>query len=276
MDADGTINNITESLSDLDRRVARVAHELKSPLSLIVGSLDALDEYATALVRYAVACAPRETQDAELARMRHDLKLDYVADHTPELLDICRQGTARLRHVLDDLRLWAGGRTLTTRHAVDLGTVLGAAVRVATFRSPLPMRVELDVGPRTLVSGDAAALERLFINLLANALRAVIDTPEPTLSVRARVVAGPVPDAGWVTVRVRDNGPGVPDAVRGRIFEPFFTTRGHDGLGLGLAICREIVTAHGGTVTLADTETRGAEFVVRLPIQLARDEAGAC
>jgi signal transduction histidine kinase len=69
----------------------------------------------------------------------------------------------------------------------------------------------------------------------------------------------------YVLVRVEDNGPGIPFDIQARIFEPFFTTKKH-GTGLGLSICHEVVTQHGGTVTIESELGRGTAFVVSLPV----------
>jgi signal transduction histidine kinase len=66
-------------------------------------------------------------------------------------------------------------------------------------------------------------------------------------------------------LRVRDDGPGIPEAARGRLFEPYFTTKS-SGTGLGLAICRRLVEAHGGTIRLVASRPGHTEFQVDLPL----------
>jgi two-component system NtrC family sensor kinase len=71
-----------------------------------------------------------------------------------------------------------------------------------------------------------------------------------------------------VTIRVADNGPGVPADVRDRIFEPFFTTKPPEkGSGVDLALCRALARAHGGSLILEETPGGGASFILRLPLQ---------
>lgn len=80
-------------------------------------------------------------------------------------------------------------------------------------------------------------------------------------------------DAGQVTIEVRDNGTGIPPAVREKIFDPFFTTKPQgEGTGLGLSISYGIVRDHGGTIAVESEEGRGSVFRVRLPV---RAEKGA-
>ena len=79
----------------------------------------------------------------------------------------------------------------------------------------------------------------------------------------------------WAVVSVTDNGPGIPDAIKDQVFEMFFTGRnkvadGRRGLGLGLALCKSIVEAHNGRITLTDNEPTGCRFTVELPVKEVR------
>ena len=106
--------------------------------------------------------------------------------------------------------------------------------------------------------------------MLSNAFDAVATVPEPRVWVSACVDWEGDAEArrcGWVDVVIRDNGPGIAAAVRPRIFEAFFTTKApRSGMGLGLAIAKEIIETHGGTIALAESDGPGTVFVIRLPI----------
>jgi two-component system sensor histidine kinase HydH len=107
------------------------------------------------------------------------------------------------------------------------------------------------------VAADADLICQVLLGLLANAAEAV--PPGGSVTVEAR------PVGGGVELAVADSGPGVPVELRARIFEPFFTTRPH-GTGLGLAVARQIVEAHGGRIDVAEGVGGGARFAVRLPV----------
>jgi signal transduction histidine kinase len=109
-----------------------------------------------------------------------------------------------------------------------------------------------------LVQGHLAALTRVFRNLLGNAVEALSVRRGGHVEVTVRRVA----DA--VEVAIADNGPGVPDEDRARIWDPDYTTKKR-GTGLGLALVRQTVRAHGGEVALKSSE-EGACFIVRLPL----------
>lgn len=109
------------------------------------------------------------------------------------------------------------------------------------------------------VQGSATALRQVILNLLTNALQAMPDGG--TVSCATRYVSG----AKQLELLCTDTGPGVPPEAREHVFEPFFTTR-PDGTGLGLALCREIITQHGGTIVQVSDHAPGAAFRVTLPV----------
>ena len=114
----------------------------------------------------------------------------------------------------------------------------------------------------SFVIGDRVQLQQVVLNLVQNAttVAAASDLPQPVLTVRAARV-----DNEAVEVAVVDQGPPVPDEVFADMFEPFFTTR-PKGLGMGLAICRTIIEAHGGTLTARRNEGAGLTVAFRLPL----------
>ncbi len=106
---------------------------------------------------------------------------------------------------------------------------------------------------------DSMRLHRVLQNLMTNAVEALAKKPDGRVEITASV------EEGVLCLSVSDNGPGIPEAVRDRIFEPFVTYGKKSGTGLGMAIVRNVVTAHGGTVTFATEIGIGTTFLVRLP-----------
>ena len=103
---------------------------------------------------------------------------------------------------------------------------------------------------------DPDLIAQVLVGLVDNAIEAVPAGGEVRLEARS--------DGGQIELSVTDSGPGVPADLRGRVFEPFFTTRAA-GIGLGLAIARQIVEAHGGTIQVEQSTSGGARFSVTLP-----------
>ena len=137
---------------------------------------------------------------------------------------------------------------------VELWSVAQRAV--ASIRSH-ETRIEIAGDHSVRGWGNASLLEQVVANLVQNALDATLGQERRHVLVRVYTASG----EGRISVR--DNGPGVPAALRQRIFEPFFTTKGERGTGLGLVLVRHAVSRMGGTLSLGPSE-RGAVFRVRL------------
>ena len=215
--------------------VANVSHELKTPLTSIQGFAQAIVD-GTADDPERVRTAAQVIAD-EAARM-HRLVLT--------LLDLARldAGTADLRRETVALRPLLENLLLHFRPQAEAAGV----------------RLVLEAPADLTVTGDGDRLAQVFTNLLDNALK---HTPRGgKVSVQARRT----PEG--VEVSVRDTGEGIPPEAQKRIFERFYRgdqARSGGSAGLGLAIAREIVRAHGGTITVHSTPGKGSVFVVKLP-----------
>ena len=171
-----------------------------------------------------------------------------------------------MRRMVDELLILArfdAGQIVMARDPVELGPLLRGCVEKLTPQAQAAeVALELDVPERLLVTGDADRLAQVFTNLLDNALA---HTPAGgTVTLAAR----PADEGRAVEVTVTDTGEGIPAEVLPRIFERFYQvdkSRRHSGAGLGLAIAKEIVEAHGGSITAESVVGLGSRFTVRLP-----------
>jgi two-component system, OmpR family, sensor histidine kinase KdpD len=216
--------------------LSSVSHDLRTPLAVITGA-------ATTLLTGAGAV------DAAAQR---DL-LSAICDESSRL-------TRLVTNLLDMTRLTAGSLAVH-KEWESIEAVAGAALgRVEERLAGRPIHASLPPD-LPLVPFDAVLVEQVLINLLENAAKY---TPAGSaIDIRAAAT----PDE--VSVEVADRGPGVPAAERERIFDKFYRVPGArtGGAGLGLAICRGIVEAHGGRIRVADREGGGAVFCFTLPIE---------
>jgi signal transduction histidine kinase len=214
-----------ESLAAVGEFAATLAHEVRNPLTAVRVDLQFAEEGLEDSARI-------EAQRRALAEIA---RLDETVSR---VLKVARSGRIRATRV--DLRGPLRAAAAAARPAF--------AQRAATLSlAPLPDPIA--------VTGDAGALEQLFLNLMRNAAEALDSGGEATVSVE-RV-------DGEVLVTVRDTGPGIPDEVRERVFEPLFSTR-PEGTGLGLPIARRIAIAHGGEIDLESSVGVGTTARVRL------------
>jgi two-component system, OmpR family, sensor histidine kinase KdpD len=225
-------------------------------------ALEMVGDYRGALLR-SVSHDLR-TPLATIRAVASDLRdgTDYDEPTRAELLDLVGDEAERLDRLVANLlslsRIEAGSLA-PDRQAVPLDELL--TDRVRKLRRVLrDVRVQLDV-PFTLPLADAdyTLLDQVVTNLLENAAR---HSPEGgTVRVRARA------RDQWLEVAVSDQGPGIDPADADRIFEPFTRGTGSSSSGVGLAICRAIVEAHGGAIAARGANGGGAEMVFTIPVR---------
>jgi two-component system, OmpR family, sensor histidine kinase KdpD len=186
-----------------------------------------------------------------------------------ELVEVIEAESARLAKLVDDLldlsRIESGA-VAPQADWCDLHDVVASAAAHSSTDHPIEFALPSDLA---LVRADAAQLERVFSNLIENAIK----FSPAQAPVRITGGAG----AGRVAVRVADRGSGIPRRYRSQVFEPFFRGRGSGegggGSGLGLAICRGFVEANGGRIVLQTGRDTGTTFTVSFPV--ASQPAGA-
>jgi two-component system OmpR family sensor kinase len=218
----------------LRRFLADASHELRTPLSSIRG--------------YAELFRMGATQDdgaTETAMRRIEEESKRMGVLVEDLLTLAR---------LDE-------EPELTRAPVDLARLARDAVDDAHATVPA-RRISASAPEQAIVAGDAHQLRQVFANLMRNAL---VHTPADT-----PVEVSVEQDRDSVTFAVRDHGPGLPASTHDDLFERFWRSeggreRGKAGAGLGLAIVRGVIDAHGGQITAENAADGGARFVVRLP-----------
>lgn len=226
----------SEKLAALGLLATAIAHEVRNPLAVIRSAAQGVGE--TPVPDWA---------EAQRASAFITAEIDRLTSVVSSLLAFARPPQLERRPVavgeLFDRTLALAADDLDTRG----------------------LRVERrDGNELPAIAGDADLLCQVLLGLLANAAEAV--EPGGGIWLEAR------PVESGVELVVADSGPGVPAELRGRIFEPFFTTRSR-GTGLGLAVARQIVDAHGGQLAVDDRPGGGARFRMQLPRATARAAA---
>ena len=216
-------------LTTMGQLVASIAHEINQPLTGVVTNGDA-----------GLRWLNRNEPDLDEARNA--------------LLRIVRDGT-RAGEVIRGLRALAkkSGPQLTRLDINDVIREVLALTRSELQRHDVVLHAELAAVDRP-VMGDRVQLQQVLLNLIMNGVEAMRGITERT---RELTLSSMLVEPGSVLVAVEDTGPGLDPAVAQRIFEPFFTTKS-DGLGMGLAICRSIVEAHGGRLWMSPRAPHGA------------------
>ncbi|MEJ2542251.1 MAG: ATP-binding protein [Gemmatimonadota bacterium] len=214
-----------ESLAAVGVLAAGLAHEIRTPLSVLKASAEMLERFGTA------------------------------SEREQELITFVQEEVARLARLVDDLLLFARPRPPELA-AVELEEVLRRTVRSLEGEAA-EKQISLDTDPVPVrVRADAEQLYQVGLNLLGNAIS--ISDPGTRVRLSTRCEEG----MGWLTVE--DTGPGIAPEVLERIWDPLFTTRS-SGTGLGLAVVKRIVQEHGGLIRVESKVGEGARFTVGIP-----------
>src|SRR5450432_579818 len=221
-------NRNAERLATIGQFAASIGHELRNPLGVIESSLFLLRQH----LGPEAAGAPN------------------VAKHLDRIGGEVSRANKTIHDVLDLVR-----RRSPRRQRTEVRWLVEGATRVASL--PAKISIEVDTTPADLaIDVDPDLLRQVLINLFTNAAHAMPDGGHIRL-------AGEVLPSGLTHLRVHDDGPGVPVEARYRLFEALFTTKAK-GSGLGLALCRRIMEAHGGSIDL-DQNVSGAAFDLLIP-----------
>ncbi|HYF35284.1 MAG TPA: ATP-binding protein, partial [Prosthecobacter sp.] len=185
------------------------------------------------------------------------------ADYAETLSDI-ENGVDRVARIIADLRSFT-----RTTHEIDQVFALRAAVettlRFFSHELKAGVAVEVEIPENLECRGDRNQIVQVIINLIQNALdamhsKAYAKEERPALKITAEA------DDYSLRLKIRDNGPGVPEDVLLRIFDPFFTTKDVGaGMGLGLSICHQIIAEHGGRIEVNSVVNEFCEFVLEFP-----------
>jgi two-component system sensor histidine kinase KdpD len=221
--------------------LSAISHDIRTPLTALIGSSESLVN----------ASPPLPAAQAGFALAIHEEALELNALVT-NLLEMARLESGQIQLHRD----WQSVEEL-----------VGSAIRM-TKHAMQHMHVHTDIPPDLpLIECDAVLMERVIVNLMENSCKYGIHhgSTEGRLDISAHA------DNGRMVIGVRDHGPGLPTASgqENTLFEKF--TRGRSesstrGVGLGLAICKAAVEAHGGKIRAAQAEGGGAEFTIELPL----------
>ncbi|MCP5084487.1 MAG: PAS domain-containing protein [Alphaproteobacteria bacterium] len=223
-----------EKMSALGSLLANVSHELNNPLSVVIGQADILAELVS--------------DEAILKRVG---RIKSAADRSA---GIVRTFLATVRQQPPERSPFdATEPAFEALKTTEYGLKTSGIEVTQDFADGLPA-----------LYGDPGQIGQVLANLMINAQQALLERPQPR---KMHLTLRPAPGGQEAVYVVSDNGPGIPDAIRTRIFEPFFTTKSEgSGTGIGLPIAHNIVTAHGGSLTLGPaTKGQGATFELRLP-----------
>ena len=255
-----------EKMASLGQLTAGIAHEIKNPLNFVNNFSDVSRELIAEL---------RE----ELDRLKQDKKADLEGSFVEEILgDIEANVTTITKHgkradsIVHGMLLHSRGKS-GEKMPTDINKLLdeytdlsyhGLRAKDPDFNADIQKDFDPSIEKIELIPQD---ISRAFLNIINNGFQAAYEHFRKQ-GIKANVLISVKTElsGGNVIIRIKDNGPGIPEKIKNKIFEPFFTTKdAGEGTGLGLSMTYDIIKSHNGTIDLLSEEGKGTEFVITLP-----------
>lgn len=260
-----------EKLASIGLLAAGVAHEINNPMGFVSSNLTTLGKYVERLIQYIVAgdqailsCSDKNEKE-KLSELRKKIKIDHIIGDFPQLIAESRDGTERVRRIVQDLKSFS--RSDPAEYiAIDLNEALETTINIAWNEIKYVATLRKEYGKIPLLRCYPQQLNQVFLNLLINAAQAM-EGKTGEITIRTWC------EEEYACIAISDSGAGIPVEIQPHIFDPFFTTKPvGKGTGLGLSVSYDIVRKHGGEIRLESTPGKGSTFIVRLPLQGNRQE----
>ncbi|MCH6235770.1 ATP-binding protein [Cognataquiflexum rubidum] len=252
----------SEKMASLGELTAGIAHEIQNPLNFVNNfsevSAELLEEIEEERAK------SRETRDETLvSEILGDIKqnLEKINHHG-------KRADAIVKGMLEHSRTSSGEKVLTDLNALADDflrlTYQSFLAKNPNFKVELQTNLDPDIPKISVIPQD---IGKVLLNLYSNAFYAVNERSKPDPDFQPLVQLTTRNLGGKIEVGVKDNGPGIPDAIKSKIFQPFFTTKPTgQGTGLGLSLSYDIVKAHGGEIRVESQAGTGTDFIIYLPM----------
>ena len=244
---------MNQRMDSLETIAGGLAHEINNPLNYIKNSV--------ARIKLDFAETLTLVQDAKVAPLQdaQAVKIDKLAARFQKMIDTAESGVKRIAGTVELMGRYSREGYSRDLREHDVFRAAHDVVQIVLPATGRDVKVIENMPESGLIRCVPEEFNQVLSNLLQNAIEAV---PEGTGEVQ---LFGSV-TAEFVELHVKDNGPGMPDAVKNKIFNPFFSTKGPGkGMGMGLTMTRRVVQSLGGTIAVQSEVGKGTEFTVKIP-----------
>lgn len=247
----------SEKMAALGRLVAGVAHELNNPISFVFGNMHAMKTYSKKINSFLTALDSSQTSK-ELHDLRQELGMDKIAKDIIPLVEGTLEGAERVSAIVQDLRRFSGNQSEPIEE-FRLQPVLRTALTWVLRGARLQPKIIIACSDNLSLISKKGHLHQILVNLIQNSLDALVNTPNPQITLSA------TQEENGVQIVVEDNGFGIDAADIHQVFEPFYTTKPiGQGTGLGLYVSYRLADEAGGKLSV-ENFAKGACFTLSLP-----------
>ncbi|MBF0428523.1 MAG: GHKL domain-containing protein [Magnetococcales bacterium] len=242
-----------DRLASLGTFASGMAHEINNPNSFISGNIACLKQFWN----IAHPLLKKHQNEDPSGRIENFL------DEVDKSLDDMMNGSKRISIIIDSLKKYAkSGMGIDKAECRLLEPVLDAK-HILVHRLKDGTQITLHIPDSLVIVCDRQQISQVFINLINNSMDAM---DESGMTQDREVIIQATREENYIWIRVKDNGPGIPETIIDNIFDPFYTSKGKTkGTGLGLSIVHGIIQDHAGQITVSSAPGEGTEFLVILP-----------
>jgi signal transduction histidine kinase len=264
----------SEKLASIGQLAAGVAHEINNPIGYICSNFSTLDSYLSNLFEILAAYEAGEPDmpaapAGRLARLRERIGLSFLKEDVPSLMQESKEGIARVRQIVQDLKDFSRVDSAQEWQLADLHHGIDSTLNIVASEVRYRADVVREYGRLPEIECLPSQINQVVMNLVVNAAHAM-GRERGLITLRTGA------DGDRVWFEVADNGSGIAPEVLPRIFDPFFTTKPvGQGTGLGLSLSYGIVQKHHGRIDVQSAPGRGTTFRVVLPVRHLEAEASA-
>lgn len=235
---------------------AGMAHEINTPLAYVQNNFSTAVSYQDGL--QAINKEIQKEDWAALKEVWQEEDMDFILEDFPTLLADSLEGIQRVAEIVADMKIFSD-IDRTEMAFDDINARLQTVLRVLHPQIPENIEVLHVQGDLPLLSCDPARIGQVFYSLLHNSILAIEGPGKIFIETFVR--------KGKIEISIKDNGKGIAPENLAQIFDPFFTTREvGQGTGLGLAVCHDIIKAHGGNINVTSELEVGTTFTISLPV----------
>ncbi len=258
----------TEKMSSLGQMVAGIAHEINNPANFIYGNIQCASEYTQDLLNL-VSLYQQEYPDPIwlIEEKIEEIDLNFIHKDLPLLLSSMKTGTQRIREIVLSLRNFSRLDEADMKE-VDIHEGIDNTLLILNHKLQSEIEVIKNYRDLPLVECYPAQLNQVFMNILNNAIDALLDQKADSDKSKKIIINTINIDDVYIKVGIIDNGSGIRPEIKNKLFDPFFTTKPvGKGTGLGLSICYQIIDKHNGKIEVISEFEQGTEFIILLPIK---------
>jgi len=247
---------LSEKLNALGQLVAGIAHEINNPMAYVMANVEIMEQYSTSLKAFFDDC---EKEKINIENLKEKYDINYILEDSPALQKATLEGGERIKKIVLELRDYARIDTSEKSYS-NIAECIKSCVNIANPEIKREnIDLELNLAETAEIECFPSQLNQVFLNIIVNAVQATGE--------KGKVVINSYENEKFVVVEIKDNGPGIPDAVKSKIFLPFFTTKlPGKGVGLGLNLAYKIIKdMHKGEIGVHSIVGQGTTFTISIP-----------